>query len=374
MIYFDNAATTLKKPKSVYKSVIRAMKTLGTPGRGGHMYAMRASDVAYECREKAARFFGVENPENVVFVFNATHGLNIAVRSLIGPGMRVVISGYEHNSVVRPLHALGAKIDVAASELFEPEMAVHAFERKLLSHTDAVIVTHVSNVFGYELPVKRISEICLEKNVPFILDASQSAGILDVNMSELNAAFIAMPGHKGLYGPQGTGLLLCGAEARPLLYGGSGSNSISQSMPEVLPDMLEAGTHNMPGIAGLSAGLDFVMRNSKEILAHEKKIVSHIANELRFMPRVKTFTSDHLFAQTGVISFKIEGMSSESIGEKLSNMGIAVRAGLHCAPLAHETAGTLPDGTVRISASAFNTSAEAEALIRAVGSLVRVHN
>ncbi len=371
MIYLDNAATTLKKPKSVYTACMYAMKHMSTPGRGGHYYAMRAAEAAYECREKAAKLFNVKDPENVVFVFNATHGLNIAIMSVVKPGMRVVVSGYEHNSVIRPLNALGANIDIAASELFEPEVAVSVFERKLLEKPDAVIVNHVSNVFGYQMPVERISDLCAEQGIPFILDASQSAGTLNINMEKLKAAFIAMPGHKGLYGPQGTGLLLCGAKPRPLLQGGSGSNSTLPLMPDYLPDMLEAGTHNMPGIAGLSAGIDFVLKNRERILAHEKHLISVISEELRGIQGLKVFASDHVYSQVGVISFKVEGVPSEIIGERLSDCGIAVRAGLHCSPMAHKTAKTYPDGTVRVSVSAFSTEREVKILSSTVKNIVK---
>ena len=371
MIYLDNAATTLKKPSSVYSAVRYAMTHAATPGRGGHKFAQRASEIAFACREKAARIFGAGSPENVIFVFNATHGLNIAINSLVSPGMRVVVSGYEHNSVMRPLNAMGAVIDVAASELFEPEMAVAAFERKLERDAGAVIMTHVSNVFGYQLPVERIATICLSHGVPFILDASQSAGVLPIDMKSLGASFVAMPGHKGLYGPQGTGLLLCGAKAKPLLFGGTGSSSISANMPDVLPDMLEAGTHNIPGIAGLSAGLDFIDSHRDKIADWEKRLVSFIAGELKLIPRVRVYSSEHAFAQTGVLSFIVEGISSEIFGELLSEKGIAVRAGLHCSPTAHRTVDTLPDGTVRVSVSAFTTEGEAKAFVKSVRELVK---
>ena len=371
MIYLDNAATTLKKPKSVYTASMHAMKHMSTPGRGGHYYATRAAEAAYECREKAAKLFNVKDPENVIFVFNATHGLNIAIASVVKPGMRVVVSGYEHNSVIRPLNALGAKIDVAATELFEPEVAVSAFDRKLKNRPDAVIVNHVSNVFGYQMPVERIAGLCADQHIPFILDASQSAGVLDIDMDKLKAAFIAMPGHKSLYGPQGTGLLLCGIKPKPLLFGGSGSNSTLPLMPDYLPDMLEAGTHNIPGIAGLSAGIDFVLKNRESILEHEKHLISVVSNGLMGVPGIRVFASDHMYSQTGVLSFKVDGVPSEIIGEKLSNYGIATRAGIHCSPLAHKTAKTYPDGTVRISVSALNTEKEVKKLLIIVREIVQ---
>ena len=225
MIYLDSAATTLQKPPAVARAVSSAVGRLATPGRGGHVPAMRAAETAFLCRQAAAELFQVESPEQVVFTSNATHGLNLAIHSLLKPGDAVVISGYEHNAVTRPLHALGVNIRVAAGPLFDPEAQVRAFERQLDETVRAVICNHVSNVFGFILPVEGIAALCRERGIPFVLDASQSAGCLPVHMGELGAAFVAMPGHKGLYGPQGTGLLLCGAETHPLLMGGTGSAS-----------------------------------------------------------------------------------------------------------------------------------------------------
>ena len=251
MIYFDAGATTLQKPETVARAMYRAVGQLSSPGRGSYPATRAAEETDLQCRTLAAKLFGVADPARVVFTSCATHGLNIAVHTLVKPGGRVIISGYEHNAVTRPLHAIpGVEITVADGPLFDGEEMVRQFAAALACPADAVICTHVSNVFGFRLPVERIAALCREKGVPFVLDASQSAGMLPVDMDALGAAFIAMPGHKGLYGPQGTGLLLCGAEPEPLLRGGTGSQSILQEMPEELPDRLEAGTHNMPGIAG----------------------------------------------------------------------------------------------------------------------------
>ena len=255
MIYLDSAATTFQKPLSVSYAMQRAMRTMSSPGRGGYAAARAAEETAFRCRSLAAELFGVPSPEQVVFTSNATHALNIAIRSLVPEGGRVAVSGYEHNAVTRPLHALGARIKVAASPLFDRAALLCAFENSISPELDAVVCTHVSNVFGFVLPIEEIAALCRAEGVPLIVDASQSAGILPFELDTLGAAFIAMPGHKGLYGPQGTGLLLCAHDAAPLLYGGTGSASLEQTMPDFLPDQLEAGTHNMPGIAGLEAGL-----------------------------------------------------------------------------------------------------------------------
>lgn len=370
MIYLDSAATTLQKPAAVAAASARAINTLASPGRGGHRPAMEAAETAFACREAAARLFHVDNPERVVFTFNATHGLNIAIKTLAWPGSRVVISGYEHNAVTRPLHALGADIRVARSPLFDQEAALAAFGRELDRGADLAVCTHVSNVFGFILPVEGIAGLCRERGVPLIVDASQSAGAIPLDFAALGAAFAAMPGHKGLYGPQGTGLLLCGADPLPLMEGGTGSESRRQSMPDFLPDRLEAGTHNIAGIAGLLEGLRFLERRGVEkIAAHEAALIHRLGEGLCAAPGAEVFLSGDPAAQAGVLSFRLRSRDCEEVGEELGRQGFALRAGLHCAPLAHETAGTLETGTLRASVSAFNTGREMEKFIHAVWEL-----
>ena len=233
MIYLDSAATTLQKPPEVARASAWAICHLASPGRGGHRPAMAAADTAFACREEAAALFDVPEPEQVVFTFNATHGLNLAIKSLVRPGDTVVVSGYEHNAVTRPLRAIpGVTVRVADSPLFDRAAALEAFRRALTPEVRAAVCTHVSNVFGFILPIEDIAALCRSRGIPLIVDASQSAGCLPISLRELGAAFIAMPGHKGLYGPQGTGLLLCGGAAEPLLEGGTGSVSLRQEMPD----------------------------------------------------------------------------------------------------------------------------------------------
>ena len=373
MIYLDAAATTLEKPPQVRQAMAQAAAELSTPGRGSHPAARRAEETAFRCRAEAAALFGVPSPENVVFTMNATHGLNIAIRSLVVPGSRVVISGYEHNAVCRPLYAIPeVRLTVVDAPPFRREQAAEEFRRAILAGADAVIVNHVSNVFGCVQPLEEIAGVCRSRGVPLLVDASQSAGTLPLHLTELGAAFIAMPGHKGLYGPQGTGLLLCGQTPPPLLEGGTGSESIRQEMPDFLPDRIEAGTHNMPGIAGLLAGIRFVRRQGTQaILRHEHALTCRTVESLRRLPGVEAFAHPGCLAQAGVVSFRVPGRDVETVGEALARRGIAVRAGLHCAPLAHRTAGTLDTGTVRVSFSAFNTPQEADRLAEAVGDILR---
>lgn len=222
MIYLDSAATTLQKPPSVPKAVAQALTTMTSPGRGNYGPAARASQTLLACREAAAERFRVGQPERVVLTFNATHGLNIAVRSLIKPGQTVVLSGYEHNAVTRPLAMIpGVRVKLVKAPLFRPDLFLEEFERQLTGEVDAAVFTHVSNVFGYALPMEQAAALCRRNGVPFLVDASQSAGVLPVPMDGWGAEFIAMPGHKGLYGPQGTGLLLCRESGTPLLAGGT---------------------------------------------------------------------------------------------------------------------------------------------------------
>ena len=371
MIYLDSAATTLQKPASVARASAWAIGHLASPGRGGHQPAMAAADTAFACREEAARLFHVPEPERVVFTFNATHGLNIAIHTLVKPGSRVVISGYEHNAVTRPLHAIAdLEIRVARGPLFDREATLEAFRRELDRGADAAVCTHVSNVFGFILPVEEIAALCRERGVPLIVDASQSAGCLPLDFAALGAAFAAMPGHKGLYGPQGTGLLLCGMDPQPLLAGGTGSESRLQTMPAFLPDRLEAGTHNMAGLAGLLEGLRFVRRRGVEsIAAQEGLLIRAMGEGLGEIPGVRAFLAEDPMARAGVLSFQVEGLDCEDVGELLGRAGFALRAGLHCAPLAHESAGTLDRGTVRASLSVFNTHREVEKFLRAVRTL-----
>lgn len=366
MIYLDNGATSFHKPPAVTRAVLRAMEGSANPGRGGYGEAMAASNQVYRCRTAAAELFDCL-PEQVVMTFNCTHGLNIAIHSLVRPGHRVVVSGFEHNAVVRPLYAIGAEVIPAGRKLFNWDDTLEDFRKKLKAGADAAVFTHVSNAFGYILPVEEIGAMCREFSVPFILDAAQSAGMLPVSLKKLGAAYIAIPGHKGLLGPQGTGLLLCAQKAEPLLYGGTGNQSALRGMPEDLPERLEAGTLNAPGIAGLTEGIRYVQRVGVDrILRREQAEMEHCARELEKIG-MRVFTGEH---QSGTVSFQA-GQDCEEVGAILGNQGIAVRAGLHCAPLAHESAGTLEQGTVRVSFGHDADPVQTQGLIRGLSKVLR---
>lgn len=367
MIYLDSGATSFHKPHQVYRAVMDAMRSCANPGRGGYPAATAAARRIYACREAAAELFDCE-PQQVVLTGSCTHGLNIAIRSLVRPGGRVVISGFEHNAVTRPLHALGAEIRVAGRKLFDWEDTLTRFEEALRRGADAAVFTHVSNVFGYVLPVEQMARLCRQYGVPFILDAAQSAGSIPVSFRSFGADFIAMPGHKGLLGPQGTGLLLCAQSGKPLLQGGTGSDSIRQDMPEELPERLEPGTLNVPGFAGLTQGLRY-LRNVgvKTIGSREHRQLLHCVSGLRRLG-MQVFSGPH---QAGTLSF-LPGMDCEEAAEKLAQLGIAVRAGIHCAPLAHESAGTLATGTVRVSFGYDCEPGETEEFLRAASKFSRI--
>ena len=364
MIYLDSGATSFPKPAGVLRAVDRAMRTCANPGRGGYPAAELASRTVFRCRECAAALFDCR-PEQVVLTGNCTHGLNLAIGSLIKPGSTVAVSGFEHNAVLRPLYARDVRLRVCGRRLFDWEDMLEAFDSALRAGVDGAVFTHVSNVFGYILPVEKMAELCRERGVPFIVDAAQSAGTLPVSLRKLGADFIAMPGHKGLLGPQGTGLLLCAGETQPLLYGGTGSQSLRRTMPEELPERLEPGTVNVPGAAGLLAGMETVCRIGGETLARREHILAQqCARELE-KAGMEVFQGDH---QAGTVSFR-GNFDCEEGAQKLAGLGIAVRAGLHCAPLAHESAGTVDTGTIRVSFGWNSTGQDCRALLKAVHTL-----
>lgn len=375
MIYFDSAATTLQKPREVPMAVARTIQTCASPGRGDYAASSAADQILYRCREALCRLFDVDDPEKVIFTMNATHALNIAIRSLVKPNTRVLISGWEHNAVTRTLHSIpDVEVVVADAPLFDDQKTLDAFSLQLEQAPDVVICTCVSNVFGYILPFESIAEMCHRKKIPLILDASQAAGCVPISAKQVKADFIAFPGHKGLYGPQGTGVLLCSGGWIPnaLLTGGTGSESMNQEMPNFLPDIGEAGTHNVAGIAGLLEGVRFVRNiGVTQIAQREKHLLHRLAGKIpKSLPLTPFLSaSDN---QSGVLSLRCDGLDCQQLAGALGRSGICVRAGLHCAPLAHKSASTLDCGTLRVSFSVFNNSSEIDRFIYTISHLV--HN
>lgn len=373
MIYLDNAATTYPKPQSVRRALANASMTAANPGRSGHKMSFAASEQIYRCRVKAAELFGAGSPENVCFTLNCTYAANAVIKGMLSSGDHVVISDMEHNAVVRPLHALSKQgvsyTVVTTSE--DDEKTLSAFRDALRTNTKLVICTHVSNVWGIKLPVERIAAMCSQYGIPIMIDAAQSAGVFKINAQESGFDFVCMPGHKGLYGPMGTGLLIA---RRPELLsttieGGTGSASLSPEQPDFPPDKFESGTPNYPGIIGLSSGLDFVKSTTPaRILAHEAQLTSMLYDRLAKNSRVTLYTPRPEKGRSGgVLSFNVGSYNSEKVASYLNEKhGIAVRAGLHCAPLAHKHFGTLETGAVRVSPSYFTTQNEILSLARAI--------
>ena len=375
MVYLDNAATTFLKPRTVRQAVVDALHTCASAGRGGYAGAVHAESTVYSARTALAALYGVR-PENVSFTYNATSALNMAIKGLAGSG-NIVLSGYEHNAVARPVYALrgAGGFTVAESPLFDPDAMLHALRDSIRPGTSLAVLCHVSNVFGFVAPLEEIDALCWEKGVPLVVDCAQSAGLLVPDVRALRAAqFLCMPGHKALYGPQGTGALLhIGTlPVRTLIEGGTGSASSELAQPEFAPDRFESGTLNVPGIAGLEAGVRFVLaRTPQALLRHERALSRDAMRALEKLPGVRVYRAQDESAQTGVFSFTVDGRECEDAARALASAGIAVRAGLHCAPLAHRTAGTFPGGTVRVSPGAFTTAQDMEKLVRAVSALVR---
>ncbi len=359
MTYLDHGATSFPKPPEVLTAVGEAMRRCANPGRGSHDAARAGAAVLYDCREVAGKLFGIE-PERVVLTMNCTQGLNMAIRTLVRPGDRVVISGFEHNAVTRPLHGLGTRITVAGRRLFDWEDTLRSFRKALNRGAKCAVFTHCSNVFGYLLPVEEMAGECRKRGIPFVVDAAQSAGAANIDFGELGADFIAVPGHKGLLGPMGTGLLLCGRKPRPLLMGGTGSESERQTMPEFLPDRGEAGTLNVPGFAGLAAGIRRVLEEGAAVIGRrEADLAAYTARELGKLG-YEVFAGPH---QLGTVSFRGKE-DCQTLCDRLPD--IALRAGLHCAPLAHKSAGTLDTGTIRASFGWNSGVEDPERLLRAL--------
>ena len=354
MYYLDNAATSYPKPPSVMRAALDAVQ-VGNPGRGGHRLAVRGQEIVYGVREKAAAFFGV-SPERVVFTQNATHALNIA---LAGAQGEVVTSDMEHNAVRRTLENNRLARRRMAVVCDDDEQTLANFRALLSPYTARCCVTAQSNVTGQRLPIAQIGQLCRRYNIPFVVDASQAAGTMDLQVDRDNISMLCTAGHKGLYGLMGSGLLVLGKGVcpQPLLYGGSGGDSQAIGMPELPPERLEAGTLNVPAIASLGAGLDFVTRHGRERIAQrERQLAWAVYDGLCGVERIRLYGRP----QSGTLLLNVDGLPSQEVAARLDEAGIGVRAGLHCAPDAHQKLGTAPDGGVRVSFGAFNGWESAE--------------
>lgn len=379
MIYFDNAATSYPKPESVRKAAAEAIVRFGgNPGRSGHKMSMDAAQAVYSVREKAGEMFGAP-PENVIFTANCTESLNMAIKGLAerdlreGRPIHVIISSLEHNSVFRPVYELtkrGLTYSIAEAAA-DDWVTVHNFESLITPATKAVICTLGSNVTGQLLPYERIGAMCRRKNICFVGDGAQVCGVIPVDMKRDNINILCMPGHKGLYGISGTGLLITDGKypIYHILEGGTGSTSLEAEQTPFLPEGLESGTVNTVGIVTVGAGIDFIKRvGAERIHSRETALCRRFINALEDENRVRIYRRERC-SYLPIVLFNVEGSSPEETAAYLSDKGFALRGGLHCSGLAHRSAGTLPEGGVRFSPSVFNTAAQTDMLAEAVKKL-----
>jgi cysteine desulfurase family protein len=377
-LYLDNAATTYPKPESVYNVMDRTLRETGvSPNRGGYRQSLEASRILFDTRESLAELFNVADSSRFIITHSATEALNLAVKGFVSPGDHVVTTTMEHNSLARPLHEV-SQDGVGLTWVSGDEnghISVESLLQALTPHTRLVAMTHCSNVTGALNPVAEIGSILKARGIAFLVDASQSAGSVPIDIPSLNVDYFAAPGHKGLYGPQGTGFLYMadGMRLKPLMVGGTGGGSTELSPPEDLPERYESGTLNIAGIAGLKAGIDFIAsKGVKNIQEHEMMLVTRLVDGLSSISGVKVFNKDLAKPRGPVVSFQVQGVDPSMIGFTLDqDFDIAVRVGLHCAPLAHRTIGTFPEGTVRVSPGIFNTGADIDRFLAAMNTVCR---
>lgn len=378
MIYFDNAATTFPKPESVYRAVDSCLRNFcANPGRGGHKLSLQSGRVLLEARELISELFNVNSPENIVLTHNATEALNLALKGFLKKDSNVITTSMEHNSVIRPLKALERYgINTTIVQCNEQgEIDVCDIEKEIRKETVLIATTHASNVVGTILPIEEIGALAKRYKLDFLVDASQTAGVFEIDADKMNISMLAFTGHKGLMGPQGTGGLYVrkGLALNPLKEGGTGSMSESLYQPEIMPDRFESGTHNTPGIAGLCAGISFIKdKGINNIRAHELELARCFMDGLKELKGVKVYGTRELNKQAPVISINIGSIGSSEISYILDQtFDIATRSGLHCAPLAHKTLGTLEQGTVRFSFSYFNSKEQIYEALDAVKHITR---
>ncbi len=374
MIYLDNAATTSPKPQGVIESVMCGMRLSANPGRAGHKMSLRASEKVYEARKKLSEFFNLGKPENVVFTSNCTHSLNTAISGLIPENSHVICSDLEHNSVLRVLEKLKneKRITYDTAKTFpDDDSTLRSFAKLINEKTSAVVCTHASNVFGDILPIEKIGEICRKRGLLFIVDAAQSAGVIPIDMEKMNITALCLPGHKGLYGSMGTGALLLKSEnIEPLIFGGTGSESADVRQPSYLPDRLESGTLNLPGIMSMKAGADFVEKFSlRKIHEHETELCRILYDFLLENSHYEVFSKPPCENSVPIVSFRHIDKHSEETAEMLDREGICTRAGYHCAYLAHKSRQSADTGLVRVSTGVFNTVQDVKKLINSLNKI-----
>jgi cysteine desulfurase / selenocysteine lyase len=376
MIYLDNAATSWPKPPCVAEAMTEFLEKVGAnPGRSAHRLSVESGRIVYTARDRVARFFGASDPLRVIFGLNGTEGLNLAVRGLLSPGDHVITSSMEHNSMMRPLRALGwdgvevTVIPCSRQGVLDPDDV----SRAIRSNTTLLAVNHASNVTGTLQPIGELGAMARRAGILLLVDAAQTGGAYPIDMVEESIDLLAFTGHKSLLGPTGTGGLIIGERVdvktmKPLKRGGTGSNSELEEQPDFLPDAFESGTPNVMGLAGLDAGIQWIMeRGIEAIRSYEERLTQRLIDGLISIPAVTVYGTGSARLQTGVVSFNIEGRDPAETGLLLDDEHeIMCRVGLHCAPAAHGTIGTFPVGTVRFGLSIFNTEGEIDAAVEAV--------
>ena len=377
LIYLDNAATSGLKPPCVIKAVESALKNMSVnPGRSSYSLAVSATETIFNIRRKISMLINCDNENNVCFTQNCTHSINAVLYGCLNKGDHVIISSLEHNAVWRPINYLfaerGIEFDIAEVNLFSDDVTVRNIKKLIKQNTKMIFVTAASNVIGKRLPLASIGGLCKEKDIIFGVDGAQGVGIMPIDMQSMNIDYLCIAPHKGLYAPMGTGVLVArkGID-KILISGGTGTNSIESVQPDDLPERIESGTLNVPGICGIGAGIDFI--NSKgidKISDYEMNICKFAYRKLKEIGCVLYTEEPDKYSYCPVISFNVKGKTSDEVGEILSKHNIAVRTGLHCAPLAHNHLGTTNIGTVRISPSLFNRPQDIERLIFIVKSAI----
>lgn len=374
MIYLDNAATTFPKPQVVYDRVLEVMTKYGAnPGRSGHALALEAGRIIYEAREEVASFFSCKDPMQIAFTSNASDALNMGIKGLVEKGDHVITSSMEHNSVLRPLTTLEEKGIIELTILQcdgEGLLDLDKLKAEIKSNTKLIVLTHASNVTGTIMPIAEVGNIAKERGIRFMVDAAQTAGVYDIDVEKMNIDLLAFAGHKSLLGPQGTGGLYVSSDLKlkTIKEGGTGSQSALLTQPDMMPDLLETGTPNTPGIAGLGAGIKYINEKGIDnIRAHEENLAKYFIEELKKIDLVKIYGPKDYSRRAPVVSINIGEEDSSEVGYILNSVfEICTRPGLHCAPLAHKTIGTFEQGTVRFSIGLFNTVEDIDASITAI--------
>ena len=377
MIYFDNAATTLRKPRCVIEAVTEAMGSMGNSGRGVHSSALSAARTIYDTRAVLARLFGAEGPERIAFTANSTEALNIAIKGLIAPGDHVITPALDHNSVLRPLYELedrGMELTILPADPLG-NIRYEDFEQAVRPNTKAIVTTHGSNLTGNLLDIERIGSVARAHGLTYIVDASQTAGVFDIDVRRMNIDVLCFTGHKGLLGPQGTGGLYVreGIEIRPLLSGGSGVQTYLRSHPPQMPTVLEAGTLNGHGIAGLGAAVEYLQETGLDTIRQKEQALMKVFYEaVRQIPGITVYGDFSSMERCAIVSLNVRDYDSGEVSDALSeSYGIATRPGAHCAPLMHRALGTVDQGAVRFSFSHFNTEEEIKIAVSALQELAQ---